>query len=111
MGGHEHHHGPPKDPYRVPSAEEYAKIESPELIKLQERLAKHGLKDPWMRNYNWTYDKRYGSGWGRMGKMMFRGVPLGVGLFIATLGIEKALGIDWHAHHHAHEEGHSEAHH
>lgn len=47
MGGHGHHH----DPYTVPKAEVYnnqvEKIE--QLNKLQNELAKRGLKDPWIR--------------------------------------------------------------
>lgn len=111
MGGHGHHHGPPPDPYKIPDASQYDVIEHPELIRFQQRLAKHGLKDPWIRNYNWRFDKKYGTKMTRLASLLLCGVPLGVGMFIATLGIEKALGIDWHAHHHAHEEGHGEAHH
>ena len=31
---------------------------TPELLKLQEKLAKKGLKDPWIRNEVWRYDMR-----------------------------------------------------
>lgn len=47
MGGHGHHH----DPYTVPKPEIYnnqvEKIR--QLSKLQNDLAKRGLKDPWIR--------------------------------------------------------------
>jgi hypothetical protein len=32
----------------------------------------------------------------RIVRSLFRGFPLGVGLLIATIAIEKALKIDWH---------------
>ena len=31
---------------------------TPELLKVQERLAAKGLKDPWLRNEVWRYDMR-----------------------------------------------------
>lgn len=57
MGGHGHGHGH-HEPYVVPKPEVYnnVKIESiKELKSLQEQLAKHGLKDPWIRfvDHNW----------------------------------------------------------
>lgn len=58
MGGHghgDHHHAP----YTVPKAEIYnnqvSKIR--ELNILQNELAKRGLKDPWIRNDVWRYNK------------------------------------------------------
>lgn len=45
-GDHGHHH---HDPYTVPKANIY-KIESaPQLVEVQQALAKRGLKDPWLR--------------------------------------------------------------
>lgn len=44
MGGHDHHH----EPYKVPSYKIY-KIEAPELVEVQQSLARQGLKDPWLR--------------------------------------------------------------
>lgn len=42
--GHEDHSNLiPKDP------KIYDPDKCPDLVKLKERLAKHGLKDPWMR--------------------------------------------------------------
>lgn len=32
----------------------------------------------------------------RLMKLLFRGLPLGFGLTVATIAIEKALGVDWH---------------
>ncbi|XP_034947535.1 NADH dehydrogenase [ubiquinone] 1 beta subcomplex subunit 3 [Chelonus insularis] len=106
MGGHDHHHGPPKDPYRVPKASEYSKIEAPPLILHQQRLAQHGLKDPWIRNHVWKYDKRYGTKFTRALQLLTTGIPTGFALFLLTLGVENALGIDYHPWHHEHAEGH-----
>lgn len=45
MGGHDHHHGPP---YKVPDYKIY-KVDSPELVQVEQALARQGLKDPWLR--------------------------------------------------------------
>lgn len=45
MGGHGHHHAP----YTVPKADVYKVADCPELIKLEQALARRGLKDPWIR--------------------------------------------------------------
>lgn len=53
----------------------------------------------------------------RFGKGMFRGFPIAVGLVAITIGIEKALGVDYHdprgihPHGHGHGHGDEEAHH
>ena len=44
MGGH--HHGPP---YIVPDWTKYKIENAPELLDVQEKLAKSGLKNPWLR--------------------------------------------------------------
>lgn len=46
MGGHGHHH----EPYKVPDYKIY-KVDKtvPELLEVEAALARHGLKDPWMR--------------------------------------------------------------
>lgn len=53
MGGHGHEHGHDHHhvPYVVPKPEYYAnKVDKvPELVMVQEELAKRGLKDPWLR--------------------------------------------------------------
>lgn len=43
-------------------------------------------------------------------KVLFRGLPLGFACFVATIGIEQALGIDWHDPRgiHGHEHGHGD---
>lgn len=104
-----HGHGP-HDPYKVPSADSFKIENAPELLKYQEQLNKAGLKDPWIRNHIWRYDKRYGTMGSRWFWLLFRGIPTGAALFGLTLGIEHAFGIDWHAHHHAAHDDHSESH-
>lgn len=49
MGGHGHGHH--HEPYTVPKPESYSnKVEGiKELRELQDKLAKRGLKDPWIR--------------------------------------------------------------
>uniref|UniRef100_A0A5F8H1H8 NADH dehydrogenase [ubiquinone] 1 beta subcomplex subunit 3 n=1 Tax=Monodelphis domestica TaxID=13616 RepID=A0A5F8H1H8_MONDO len=37
------------------------KIEGTPLQRVQERLAKQGLKDPWLRNEAWRYMGRFGN--------------------------------------------------
>lgn len=49
MGGHGHDHGHHHEPYKVPKPEIYKVGNIPELIMVQEELAKRGLKDPWIR--------------------------------------------------------------
>lgn len=44
MGGHGHHH----EPYSVPNYKIY-KVEAPQLLEVQQSLARQGLKDPWLR--------------------------------------------------------------
>lgn len=68
------------------------------------------------RNEVWRFHPKYGSHRTRLAKMLFRGLPLGLGLFAVTLGIESALGVDWHnprklekfdhGHGHGHDGGH-----
>ncbi|KAL9703735.1 hypothetical protein quinque_007253 [Culex quinquefasciatus] len=85
MGGHGHGHGPP---YKVPDASIYKVADSPELVEVERALARRGLKDPWLRN---------------------EGFPLGFAAFVATIGVEFALGIDYHGHGHGdHGSGHGD---
>ncbi|XP_071507202.1 NADH dehydrogenase [ubiquinone] 1 beta subcomplex subunit 3-like [Diadema setosum] len=75
------------------------KVENvPELKAVQERLALRGLKDPWLRNEVWRYQpcfKRL-SFW----QVLFRGFPIGAGLFVVAVGLEKMFSSkDDHGHH------------
>lgn len=48
---------------KIPHYTEYqvTKENTPELVAFRERLAREGLKDPWMRNYVFMFDRRYNS--------------------------------------------------
>uniref|UniRef100_U5ERX7 NADH dehydrogenase [ubiquinone] 1 beta subcomplex subunit 3 n=1 Tax=Corethrella appendiculata TaxID=1370023 RepID=U5ERX7_9DIPT len=109
MGGHGHHH----HEYKVPSASIYRVEDAPQLVQVRDALAKRGLKDPWLRNEVWRYNvKEFGTHRGRLMQVLFRGLPLGFAAFVATIAIEKALGIDYHAPVPGHEgHGHGHGHH
>lgn len=96
MGGHDAHH---KAPYKIPSPDIYKVEDVPELKRIQERLAKLGLKDPWLRNHVWRY-RRSASPLMRGLITVTRGIRIGVPAFLITLAVEKYLGIDYsHGHH------------
>lgn len=104
MGGHGH-----EPPYKIPDASIYKVENIPILVKLQEKLAKKGLKDPWIRNYAWRYSFP-GSPRVRTLNFIFRGYKVGIPLFLLTIGTEYALGIDYH-HHEDHDDHGSHEHH
>ncbi|XP_026293983.1 NADH dehydrogenase [ubiquinone] 1 beta subcomplex subunit 3 [Frankliniella occidentalis] len=91
MGGDHHHHGPP---YKVPDYRTYKVDEnSPELLQIQRALAAQGLKDPWLRNEVWRYNRQligpqnWSTTWGRI---MFRKFPVGLALAAGTVALEMA---------------------
>jgi NADH dehydrogenase (ubiquinone) 1 beta subcomplex subunit 3 len=46
MGGHDHHHAP----YKVTDYKIYKVDKSvPQLLEVEQALARQGLKDPWLR--------------------------------------------------------------
>ncbi len=54
---------------------------TPELLKLQEKLAAKGLKDPWIRNEVWRFDERdriYSSKYTMFAVYFMRGIPSGI---------------------------------
>lgn len=97
MGGHGHGH----DNIKIPSPDSY-KIENfPILVKFQERLAKEGLKDPWLRNEAWRYHPNYKTKTQRTLTFCLRGWKLGIPAFLITIGIEGLLAMgkkDEHGH-------------
>ncbi|XP_020283854.1 NADH dehydrogenase [ubiquinone] 1 beta subcomplex subunit 3 [Pseudomyrmex gracilis] len=99
MGGHSH------QPYKIPSPDVYKLEDVPELQRVQEKLAKKGLKDPWLRNYVWRY-KGTDTPFKRGLITLTRGWKLGVPAFLITIAIEQYFGIDYHGGHNHHEEGH-----
>uniref|UniRef100_A0A182PJE9 Protein aurora borealis n=1 Tax=Anopheles epiroticus TaxID=199890 RepID=A0A182PJE9_9DIPT len=110
--GHGHGHGPP---YKVPDASIYKVADAPELVEVERALARRGLKDPWLRNEVWRYNvKQFSTHRSRLITFLFKGFPLGFAAFVATIGVEYALGVDYHAHgghDHGDEKGHGSGHH
>uniref|UniRef100_A0A8W7P603 Protein aurora borealis n=1 Tax=Anopheles coluzzii TaxID=1518534 RepID=A0A8W7P603_ANOCL len=110
--GHGHGHGPP---YKVPDASIYKVADAPELVEVERALARRGLKDPWLRNEVWRYNvKQFSTHRSRLITFLFKGFPLGFAAFVATIGVEYALGVDYHAHGghgHGDEKGHGSGHH
>jgi len=89
-----------KPPYEIPDPSIYKVENVPDLKKVQEELAKKGLKDPWLRNYVWRYQKRpY-----RALRTLTRGWKVGVPLFLITIAVEQYFGIDYSGHHNDHHE-------
>lgn len=96
MGGDHHHHGPPK----VPDYTIY-KTDGIKVMKnVEERLAKHGLKDPWARNSVWRFHPRTGTATGRFLEFFFRGfLKVGLPAFLLTVVIKDfVLKKDDHGH-------------
>lgn len=109
MGGHGHH----KPPYVVPDASIYKLENAPELLRVQSLLEKEGLKDPWLRNEVWRYEKKH---WGtfrsRAFTMFSRGWKVGIPLFLVTIAVEQVFGLNQgHGHGHAKHEGEHGEHH
>lgn len=95
MGGHGHSHKPP---YVVPSPDIYKVEDVPELMRVREKLAEKGLKDPWLRNEVWRYTTLPGPAIRRALVPFLRGAIFGIPAFLITIAIEKQLGIDGHGH-------------
>lgn len=96
-GGHDHHHHGP--PYKVPDASIYKVSDAPELVEVERALARRGLKDPWLRNEVWRYNvQQFSTHRTRLITFLFKGFPLGFAAFVATIGVEFALGVDYHGH-------------
>ncbi|KFW93127.1 NADH dehydrogenase [ubiquinone] 1 beta subcomplex subunit 3, partial [Phalacrocorax carbo] len=85
--GNEHGHGHSK--MELPDYRQW-KIEGTPLEKVQERLAKRGLRDPWARNEAW----RYMGGFAKpvtLTEVFTRGFKWGFAAFVIALGIEYTL--------------------
>ncbi|KAK2576306.1 hypothetical protein KPH14_005670 [Odynerus spinipes] len=85
MGGHGHGHG-----MEIPSPDRYNLENYPALNKYRERLAREGLKDPWLRNDAWRYTPKLGTKAHRV-SLLLRGWKLGVPAFLITIAAEKLL--------------------
>lgn len=95
MGG-DHHHGEENivKKVKIPDYTKYKWEEIPQLVQLQERLGKVGLKDPWARNHVWKYLNPYSNNKTLPWYKFYRipGFPRGAAYGFAALGIY--IGID-----------------
>ncbi|VDM92834.1 unnamed protein product [Litomosoides sigmodontis] len=84
--GHDDH-GP-----KIPSYTLYDNYrEIPKLRAHEERLARIGLKDPWIRNYSFLFMGRFaGDRWGSFKYMIRAGWKLGCGVAAAVIAIEES---------------------
>ncbi|KAM9305866.1 NADH dehydrogenase [ubiquinone] 1 beta subcomplex subunit 3 [Gastrophryne carolinensis] len=84
--GHEHHgHGKMQIPdYRI------WKVEGTPLEDVQARLARRGLKDPWLRNEAWRYSGAFAKPV-TIGQVVFKGFRWGFAAFVVALGVEYAF--------------------
>ncbi|CAM2100187.1 unnamed protein product [Caretta caretta] len=83
--GHEHGHGK----MELPDYKQW-KIEGTPLQDVQEKLAKRGLRDPWIRNEAW----RYMGGFAKPVTVMdvlTKGFKWGFVAFVVALGVEYTL--------------------
>ncbi|XP_070570550.1 NADH dehydrogenase [ubiquinone] 1 beta subcomplex subunit 3-like [Ptychodera flava] len=78
-----------KLPYEIPDWRKWQVKDVPELKEVEDLLARKGLKDPWLRNEVWRYQPlcRGVSMW----RMLFKGFQWGAILFVAAVGVERAL--------------------
>lgn len=104
MGGHGH------QPYKIPNPDIYKVEDVPELKRVQEELAKRGLKDPWLRNYVWRYQKTR-TPFMRALVTLTRGWRIGVPAFLITIAVEQYFGIDYTGHGHHGDDHHGDGHH
>jgi len=121
-----HHHAPPRvdksvisyhipEPahpvadFKSPDWRIYKVENAPELLTVQNRLAKLGLRDPWLRNEVWRFDKQFGYVPRRT--LLLRNVTStlkwGFAFFVGTVlletGYNKIFGKgDSHGHGHGH---------
>ncbi|VDO22918.1 NADH-ubiquinone oxidoreductase B12 subunit, putative [Brugia malayi] len=82
-----HDHGP-----KIPSYTVYDNYrEIPKLRAHEERLARIGLKDPWIRNYSYLFMGRFaGDSWGSFKYMIRAGWKLGCGVAAAVIAVEES---------------------
>ncbi|KAM7153185.1 NADH dehydrogenase [ubiquinone] 1 beta subcomplex subunit 3 isoform 3-T3 [Macrochelys suwanniensis] len=83
--GHEHGHGKVK----LPDYKQW-KIEGTPLEDVQERLARRGLRDPWLRNEAWRYMGGYAKPVTVL-DVLTKGFKWGFLAFVVALGVEYTL--------------------
>ncbi|XP_063788936.1 NADH dehydrogenase [ubiquinone] 1 beta subcomplex subunit 3 [Pseudophryne corroboree] len=86
--GHGHEgHGPAK--LHIPDYRVW-KIEGTPLEDVQARLARKGLRDPWLRNEAWRYMGEFSKPV-TLSQVLFKGFRWGFAAFVVALGVEYAL--------------------
>ncbi|XP_076458423.1 NADH dehydrogenase [ubiquinone] 1 beta subcomplex subunit 3-like [Babylonia areolata] len=89
--------------FQVPDWRSYKIDGIPELEQTQRMLASRGLKDPWLRNEVWRYQKQnYGGQWRNAGISLGRGLKWAVAAVAITIAVEKFVfkKDDGHGGHH-----------
>uniref|UniRef100_A0A914Y584 NADH dehydrogenase [ubiquinone] 1 beta subcomplex subunit 3 n=1 Tax=Panagrolaimus superbus TaxID=310955 RepID=A0A914Y584_9BILA len=94
MGGHGHH-----EPH-IPNYQIYNNIQQcPDLVQHQQRLARLGLKDPWVRNYVWMYTKQMQkTQWQHFVKLCSWGLKPGVAVAAGLIAVEETYSFFKHGH-------------
>uniref|UniRef100_A0A8D0E665 NADH dehydrogenase [ubiquinone] 1 beta subcomplex subunit 3 n=1 Tax=Salvator merianae TaxID=96440 RepID=A0A8D0E665_SALMN len=80
--GHEHRHGK----VELPDYKQW-KIEGTPLEDIQERLARRGLRDPWLRNEAWKYMTEYAKPVTYL-NVLGKGFKWGFAAFVVALAVE-----------------------
>ncbi len=93
--------------FKAPSWTKFQVANAPELVDVENRLAKLGLKDPWLRNEVWRYDPQCGAVSARpqLLRSAGNGMKLGLILCIGTIILETAYNKIFAKpddHHHGH---------
>ncbi|XP_063889519.1 NADH dehydrogenase [ubiquinone] 1 beta subcomplex subunit 3-like isoform X1 [Scylla paramamosain] len=92
--GHEKH-GPCQmggGDIKIPDWRIYKVENAPELMQVERALASHGLRDPWLRNEVWRYNKKeFGTHGERLRLVLFRGFKWGLLAAVGTVLVEKAF--------------------
>jgi NADH dehydrogenase (ubiquinone) 1 beta subcomplex subunit 3 len=100
MGGHGH------EPYTIPCYKIYKVEDAPELVATRDALAARGLKDPWLRNEVWRFDRKmWGTEGSRAKALLLRGFRTGFAAFLVTIAgtaIYDKLYPSEHGHHEEH---------
>ncbi|KAK5973616.1 NADH-ubiquinone oxidoreductase B12 subunit family protein [Trichostrongylus colubriformis] len=102
--GHGHH-----EPFKIPHYSIYNNYRDfPELAAHEKRLAQIGLKDNWIRNHVYLFDREMPhvrGQWNHFKRLILPGWKIGVGLAAAMIAVEEGYlyykygKTSWDAHH------------
>lgn len=79
---------------------EVTKEKTPRLYAYQERLAREGLKDPFIRNLVWRFDHKYRFSWWTRNSCYVVGAVIGLIGFTSFVWADRNLKCSWHDDHH-----------